>query len=65
MERLVGELRNVTVTNNKDREQSGLINVDPTRALVNPSPLSNIESLIKVFVGSNNELDFAIQRARW
>ncbi len=56
MERLVGELRNVTVTNNKDREQSGLINVDPTRALVNPSPLSNIESLIKVFVGSNNEL---------
>ena len=56
MERLVGELRNVTVTNSKDREQSGLINVDPTRALVNPSPLSNIESLIKVFVGSNNEL---------
>ncbi len=56
MERFIEELHNVTVTDNKDREQSGLINVDPTRALVNPSPLSNIESLIKVFVGSNNEL---------
>lgn len=56
MERQVGELKGVTVTDNKDREQSGLINVDPTRALVNPSPLGNIESLIKVFVGSNNEL---------
>ena len=56
MERFTGELKGVTVTDNKDREQSGLINVDPTRALVNPSPLGNIESLIKVFVGSNNEL---------
>ena len=54
--RFVGELKNVTVTDNKDREQSGLISVDPTRALLNPSPLGNIESLIKVFVGSNNEL---------
>lgn len=56
MERAVGTLKEVTVTDSKDREQSGLINVDPTRALVNPSPLGNIESLIKVFVGSNNEL---------
>ena len=56
LERFVEELNKITVTDNKDREQSGLINVDPTRALVNPSPLGNIESLIKVFVGSNNEL---------
>ncbi len=56
LERFVDELQKVTVTDSRDREQSGLINVDPTRALVNPSPLGNIESLIKVFVGSNNEL---------
>ncbi len=56
LERFVGELKGVTVTDNRDRGQTGLINVDPTRALVNPSPLGNIESLIKVFVGSNNEL---------
>jgi hypothetical protein len=34
----------------------GLININPGNALVNPTPLSNIESLIKIFVGSNNEL---------
>ncbi len=56
LERFVGELTQVTVTDSKNREQPGLINIDPTRALVNPSPLGNIESLIKVFVGSNNEL---------
>ena len=56
LERSVGELKTVTVTDNRDRDQSGLITVDPTRALVNPSPLGNIESLIKIFVGSNNEL---------
>src|SRR4051812_43441943 len=56
LERAVTQLKEVTVTDNKVREQTGLINVDPTRALVNPSPLGNIESLIKIFVGSNNEL---------
>ena len=56
LERVVTQLKEVTVTDNKVREQTGLINVDPTRALVNPSPLGNIESLIKIFVGSNNEL---------
>jgi hypothetical protein len=56
LERAVSQLKEVTVTDSKVREQTGLINVDPTRALVNPSPLGNIESLIKVFVGSNNEL---------
>ncbi len=56
MERFVEELQSVTVTDSREREQAGLISLDPTRALVNPSPLGNIESLIKVFVGSNNEL---------
>ena len=56
LERVVTQLKDVIVTDKKTREQAGLITVDPTRALVNPSPLGNIESLIKVFVGSNNEL---------
>ena len=56
MQHSVEELRQVTVTDNRNREQPGLINIDPSRALVNPSPLGNIESLLKIFVGSNNEL---------
>ncbi len=56
LERNSGELQGVTVTDSRDRQQSGLITIDASRAMVNPSPLGNIESLIKVFVGSNNEL---------
>ncbi len=49
-------LKTVVVKGNSERRQAGLINIDASRALVNPSPVSGIESLIKVFVGSNNEL---------
>jgi hypothetical protein len=50
------ELKTVVVKDNHERQQSGLINIDASKALVNPSPISGVESLIKVFVGSNNEL---------
>ncbi len=50
------ELQAVTVRDDKERRQTGLINIDASKALVNPSPVSSIESLIKIFVGSNNEL---------
>ncbi len=50
------ELQNVTVSDNRGRTEAGRINIDPENALLNPSPLGNIESLIKVFTGSNNEL---------
>lgn len=49
-------LQQVTVTDNKPRTEAGRINIDPEKALLNPSPLGNIESLIKIFTGSNNEL---------
>lgn len=52
----VKELQSVTVTDDRDRKQSGLINLDASKALVNPSPIGGVEGLIKFFVGSNNEL---------
>lgn len=50
------QLEEVVVTDTRQRVESGRISIDASRALVNPSPLQSIESLIKVFVGSNNEL---------
>lgn len=52
----VNKLNDVIVKDETQRQQSGLININPNNALLNPSPLNNIESLIKIFVGSNNEL---------
>ncbi|TDH29106.1 TonB-dependent receptor [Segetibacter sp. 3557_3] len=49
-------LEDVLVRDNRARTEAGRINIDPGKALLNPSPLGNIESLIKIFVGSNNEL---------
>lgn len=49
-------LEGVTVKDNRPRTEAGRINIDPNVALLNPSPLGNIESLIKIFTGSNNEL---------
>lgn len=54
--RLENVLEDVTVKDNRPRTEAGRIDVDAANALLNPSPLGNIESLIKVFVGSNNEL---------
>lgn len=52
----INKLKDVVVKDETQRRQSGLININPANALINPSPLNNIESLIKIFVGSNNEL---------
>ena len=49
-------LEGVVVTGSQNRGEAGKIIIDPNKALFNPSPLGNIESLIKIFVGSNNEL---------
>lgn len=53
---LLNVLENVTVKDNRPRTEAGRINIDPNVAILNPSPLGNIESLIKIFTGSNNEL---------
>ena len=51
-----GELQSVTVTNQRQRREAGLVLLNPKNAINIPSPTGGIESLIKVFVGSNNEL---------
>jgi len=56
LEKQENVLKDVTVTDNRGRTEVGRVSIDPGKALLNPSPLGNIESLIKVFVGSNNEL---------
>jgi hypothetical protein len=56
MERSVSSLEKVTVTDERDRKEAGLIRINPKDAVNIPTPVGGIESLIKVYVGSNNEL---------
>lgn len=56
MERSAGEMEAVVVTDQSNRREAGTISLNPKNAINIPSPVSGIESLIKVFVGSNNEL---------
>ncbi len=51
-----GELEEVTVKDQRDRREVGRVTIDPTKTEVNPAPITGIEQLIKIFVGSNNEL---------
>src|SRR5882757_8614027 len=56
LERASKELQQVVVTDQRPRREAGLVSINPKQAINIPSPLGGIESLIKVFVGSNNEL---------
>lgn len=56
MERGAKDLQEVVVTDQRQRREAGLISINPKQAINIPSPTGGIESLIKVFVGSNNEL---------
>lgn len=56
MERGARQLDSVVVTDQRQRREAGLIVLNPRHAINIPSPTGGIESLIKVFVGSNNEL---------
>jgi len=56
MERGSRELKTVVVTDQRHRRETGLVVINPKNAINIPSPTGGIESLIKVFVGSNNEL---------
>ncbi|HVM89309.1 MAG TPA: carboxypeptidase-like regulatory domain-containing protein [Puia sp.] len=49
-------LQAVIVTEQRDRKEAGLIRINPKDAINIPAPVGGIESLIKIFVGSNNEL---------
>jgi hypothetical protein len=56
MEKSSVSLPGVTVRDERDRREAGLIRLNPKDALHIPTPGGGIESLIKVFVGSTNEL---------
>ena len=56
METGATELDEVVVRDNRERREVGLIKPNPKSVINLPSPISGVESLIKIFVGSNNEL---------
>jgi CarboxypepD_reg-like domain/TonB-dependent Receptor Plug Domain len=49
-------LETVIVTDQRDRREAGLIRPNPKTIINLPSAITGVESLIKIFVGSNNEL---------
>jgi hypothetical protein len=49
-------LQEVIVSDQRDRQEAGLIKPNPKSILNLPSPVTGVEGLIKIFVGSNNEL---------
>lgn len=49
-------LNEVIIKNKPERKETGLININAKQALIIPSTIGGIESLIKIFVGTNNEL---------
>jgi len=49
-------LENVVVSDQRERQETGLTRINPKNALVLPGTTGGIESLIKILVGSNNEL---------
>src|SRR6187399_689802 len=56
LEREGKTLEEVIVTDQRDRREAGLIKPNPKSVINLPSPVMGVESMIKVFVGSNNEL---------
>jgi hypothetical protein len=56
LERSSGVLQEVIVKDQRDRTEAGLIRPNPKTILNLPSAVTGVESLIKIFVGSNNEL---------
>jgi hypothetical protein len=50
------ELTEVIVRDQRDRREVGLLKPNPKSVINLPTPVMGVEGLIKVFVGSNNEL---------
>jgi hypothetical protein len=49
-------LETITVTDDNQRKDVGLAKINPKNALTLPSTIGGVEGLIKILVGSNNEL---------
>jgi len=56
MERGTTVLQEVIITDQRERRNAGQIQINPKYTLNIPTPVTGVESLIKIFVGSNNEL---------
>ncbi len=56
LEQVGKTLETVVVTDERERKEAGLTKINPKNALVLPSTVGGIEGLIKILVGSNNEL---------
>jgi hypothetical protein len=56
MERGAGALPEVIVSDQRERKIAGQIQINPKYTLNLPSPITGVENMIKIFVGSNNEL---------
>lgn len=56
LERGSQELETLIVTDQRQRREAGLVIINPKNAINIPTPTGGIESLIKIFVGTNNEL---------
>ena len=56
LERSGTTLENIIVTDQRERQETGLTRINPKNALVLPGATGGIEGLIKILVGSNNEL---------
>ena len=56
MERSGKALAPVTVSDQQPAREAGLVRINPKDAINIPTPVGGIESLIKILVGSNNEL---------
>lgn len=51
-----GTLETVVIKDQRERSEVGLIRPNPKTVINLPSPIMGVEGLLKVFVGSNNEL---------
>ncbi len=49
-------LETVIITDERDRKETGLTRINPKNAITLPSTTGGVEGLIKILVGSNNEL---------
>ncbi|MFN8251672.1 MAG: TonB-dependent receptor [Ferruginibacter sp.] len=56
MERSGQLLESVTVTDDLLRKETGAVRINPKNAITLPSTVGGVEGLIKILVGSNNEL---------
>ncbi len=56
LEPLRKTLQTVVVGDDKEHKETGLTRINPKNALVLPSTTGGVEGLIKILVGSNNEL---------